>query len=202
VVSGPSGVGKSTLLRRLLERDSACRFSVSHTTRAPRDGECNGEDYRFVSEEEFRRLIDDDAFLEWAEYQGRLYGTSRAAVEEPTARGVDLILEVEVQGAAQLRERLPEAVTVFVLPPSSMQDLEARLRGRRSDDEQAIQKRLETARREIGEAGHYQYVVVNDDLDRAVADLEHVVAASRLARKRALPAWEARFDLDSEGSGS
>ena len=202
VISGPSGVGKSTILRRVLERDTKIAFSVSHTTRSPRRGERDGVDYWFVDERAFRSMVDEDAFLEWAEYQGRLYGTSRAAVGGPTSRGVDLILEVEVQGAEQLRERLPEAVTVFVLPPSSMQDLERRLRRRQSDDEQAIKKRLETAKREIGEARHYDYLIVNDEVERAATDLAHVIESARLTRERVLPAWKARFELDSEDPGA
>ena len=196
VISGPSGVGKSSMLREVLDRDRRLRFSVSHTTRPPRDGERDGEDYHFVSVDEFRALIDQGAFLEWAEYQGNLYGTSRSAVDEPTRQGIDLILEVEVQGAAQLRGMLPEAVTVFVLPPSSLQELEERLRSRRSDDEQAIRKRLETARKEVQEAEHYDYVIVNDELDRASSDLLHVVGAARLQREHVLPGWKARFELD------
>lgn len=202
VISGPSGVGKSTILRAVLDRDSRLQFSVSHTTRPAREGEVDGRDYHFVADAEFRHMIDAGAFLEWAEYQGRLYGTSREAVSGPTARGIDLILEVEVQGARQLREHLSDAVTVFVLPPSSMQDLERRLRGRRSDDDQAIRKRLETAKREIQEAEHYQFAIVNDELERAVADLEHVVQASRVSRAHVLPAWRARFELDSEDPGA
>ncbi len=196
VISGPSGVGKSSILARVLELDAWLRFSVSHTTRPPRAGEREGIDYSFVDEPEFRGLIERDAFLEWAEYQGHLYGTSRGAVEEPTSDGIDLILEVEVQGARQLRQELPHAVTIFVLPPASLQDLEARLRGRQSDDEQAIQKRLEAARKEIHEADHYQHVIVNDDLGQAAADLLHVVGAARVARERILPLWKARFELD------
>ena len=192
VVSGPSGVGKSSILRRLLERDHHLRFSVSHTTRCPRGGERDGEDYYFVDADEFERLVKSNAFLEHAEYQGSRYGTSRDAVLVPTARGYDLILEVEVKGAEQLRERLPEALTVFVLPPS-LQDLELRLRGRKSDDEQAIRKRLERARQEILEADHYQYVIVNEDLERAAADLSHIVEAARLRQRVALPSWKARF---------
>jgi len=202
VISGPSGVGKSSILRRVLERDRGLAFSVSHTTRPPRQGEIDGVDYRFVDEATFRSMIDEDAFLEWAEYQGRLYGTSREAVEEPTSRGVDLILEVEVQGAEQLRKRLPQAVTVFVLPPSSMQTLERRLVGRKSDDEQAIRKRLETAKREITEARNYEYLIVNDELECAATDLAHLIASARLARERVLPAWRARFELDSEDPGA
>lgn len=196
VVSGPSGVGKSSLLRRVLERDPNLRFSVSHTTRAPRPGEADGVDYHFVDPARFRELVREDAFLEWAEYQGHLYGTSRAAVEEPTGRGVDLLLEVEVQGARQLRERLPEAVTVFVLPPASLADLEARLRRRSSDDDATIAKRVTAARQEVKEAGHYRYALVNDELERAVAGLEHIVRAARLESERVLPAWRARFALD------
>ena len=199
VVSGPSGVGKSTLLRRLLAQDSGLQFSVSHTTRIPREGERDGSDYHFVAEERFRELIERDAFLEWAEYQGNYYGTSRAAVDGPTSEGIDLILEVEVQGASQLREQLPDAVTVFVLPPSSLSDLEARLRGRASDDDQAIQKRLEAAKREILEADHYQYAIVNDDLERAVQDLQQIVNAARANTRRVLPGWRRRFELDEEG---
>lgn len=194
VISGPSGVGKSTLLRRLLERDSALRFSVSHTTRTPRAGEEDGRDYHFVDEKEFHRLIDEDAFLEWAEYQGRYYGTSREAVSGPTSRGVDLILEVEVQGARQLRERLPEAFTIFVLPPSSLSDLESRLRGRKSDTDEAIRLRLETARREILEVEAYQYAVVNDDVERAVQVLETIVQASRASARRVIPVWRDCFE--------
>jgi guanylate kinase len=194
VISGPSGVGKSTLLRRALEIDPRLQFSVSHTTRPARGGERNGQDYWFVDDASFRRLIDEGAFLEWAEYQGHRYGTSRAAVEEPTARGVDLILEVEVQGARQLRDRLPDAVTVFVLPPASLADLETRLRERRSDDEPAIRKRLEAAEGELREARHYRYLIVNDLLDRALADLLHIVETARLECDRVLPVWRERFE--------
>lgn len=196
VISGPSGVGKSTLLGRLLERDSALRFSVSHTTRAPRAGEEDGRDYHFVDEKEFRRLIDEDSFLEWAEYQGRYYGTSRDSVSEPTSRGVDLILEVEVQGARQLRDRLPDAFTIFVLPPSSLSDLEQRLRGRKSDTDDAIRQRLEAARREILEVDAYQFAVVNDDVERAVGVLETIVQACRASTRRVVPVWRERFERD------
>ncbi len=194
VVSGPSGVGKSTVLRSVLERDPAVVFSVSHTTRAPRDGEREGEDYFFVDEEAFERRVADDGFLEHAVYQGHHYGTSREAVERPTRNGVDVILEVEVQGARQLRKRLPGAVLVFVLPPS-MECLEERLHGRASDPQDAIRKRLARAQEEVREVHLYDYVVVNDDLDQAVAQLLHVIAACRLELPRVLPTLRDGFDF-------
>jgi guanylate kinase len=194
VVSGPSGVGKSTLLRRVLARDSGIAFCVSHTTRAPRAGERDGEDYHFVDEADFDRAVAEGRFLEWAVYQGNKYGTSRDAVEGPTRKGIDLILEVEVQGARQLRDRLPGAVFVFVLSPS-MECLEERLRERRSDSENAIRERLARAREEVREVQGYDYVVVNDDLDRAVEALIHVVEACRMARDRVVPVLRDRFDF-------
>ncbi len=195
VVSGPSGVGKSTILRLALERDSKLRLSVSHTTRKPRQEECEGRHYHFVDPECFRSLIDEHAFLEYAEYQGNLYGTTHAAVEGPTREGIDLILEVEVHGARQLRERL-QAVFVFVLPSSSFSQLEARLRERGSDDEIVIRKRLEIAQQEIQNADAYDYIVVNDTLDRALEDFMVIVGAARLARARVLPEWRRHFEDD------
>jgi guanylate kinase len=194
VVSGPSGVGKTTLLRRVLSVDRGLAFGVSHTTRSPRAGERNGEDYHFVDDATFDRGLAEGAFLEWAVYQGHRYGTSLEAVEMPTRKGLDVILEVEVQGARQLRERLPSAVFVFVLCPS-MECLERRLRDRRSDSEEAIRERLARAREEVREVHRYDYVVVNDDLDQAVAALLNVIGASRIARERILPQLRDRFDF-------
>ena len=186
VVSGPSGAGKSTLLRRVLEADPWLRFSVSHTTRTPRVGEVGGRDYHFVSRAEFQRDIDAGDFLEWAEYNDHLYGTSRASVEGPTHAGLDLLLEVEVQGARQLRERLPGAVFVFILPPS-LELLEQRLRARGSEDESVICKRLQRARDELRQVRMYDYLIVNDELERAVSELRHVIGARRVERERVLP---------------
>jgi guanylate kinase len=194
VVSGPSGAGKTSILRHVLERDPSVRFSVSHTTREPRPGEQDGKDYFFVDDQRFRALVDEGAFLEWASYQGHLYGTSREAVAGPTREGFDLILEVEVQGARQLRERSPGAVFVFLIPPS-LEVLEHRLRGRRSDEEAVIQKRLERAREELREIHAYRYVVVNAEIDQAVRDFLHIIAASRLERERVLPLWKDRMDF-------
>ncbi len=186
VISGPSGAGKTSILRRVLECDPGVHFSVSHTTRAPRSGEIEGQDYFFVAEERFRQLIDQGAFLEWADYQDNLYGTSREAVAGPTREGFDLILEVEVQGARQLREHDRGAVFVFLIPPS-LDILEQRLRSRGSDDEDAIWKRLERAREELREIHGYRYVVVNADMEQAVRDFLHIIAACRLERERVLP---------------
>ena len=192
VVSGPSGVGKSTLVRSVLSEDPCVCFSVSHTTRSPRMGEVDGRDYHFVDEPGFRRMIEAGEFLEWAEYQEHLYGTSRQAVSGPTGEGFDLILEVEVQGARQLLDRLDGAVFVFIMPPSR-EVLEQRLRGRGSDAEEVIRRRLERARMEleINTIGMYQYVIVNDVLERAEAQLRHVIGARRVERERVLPAMAA-----------
>ena len=194
VVSGPSGAGKTSIERQVVAADPALALSVSHTTRAARPGERNGEDYWFVDEAEFRRLIEAKCFLEWAEYQASLYGTSREAVEGPTGRGIDLILEVEVQGARQLRERLPGAVFVFVLPPSAAV-LEQRLRGRASEGEDAIAKRLARAEQEVREVLRYDYVIVNEDLEGAAEDLRRVIGAVRLERPRVVPELRDRFDF-------
>lgn len=194
VVSGPSGAGKSTLLRGVLERDPGVGFSISHTTRTPRPGEGDGVDYHFVDEAAFRGLIDQDAFLEWAEYQGNLYGTSQDAVRVPTASGRDLILEVEVQGARQLRQRLPDAVFIFIIPPSA-EILEARLRGRGSDADDVIRKRLERAREELRAINDYAYVIVNEVAETAIGDLLSVIQACRLERERVLPLYRDRFDF-------
>ena len=199
VVSGPSGSGKTTLLRRLLATDPRACFSVSHTTREPREGEVDGRDYRFVDQPRFRSLIDLGDFLEWAEYGGHLYGTSREAVETPTAEGADVILEVEVQGAAQLRQSLDGAVFVFIIPPS-MDVLERRLRGRGTESEDVVCKRLARAREEIRlvfeDTDSYDYLIVNDEIDVAVSDLRHVVGASRVRRQRVVDSQRRRFGFD------
>jgi guanylate kinase len=155
----------------------------------------DGRDYWFVNAARFQELIIGEAFLEWAEYQGNHYGTSRSAVDEPTRQGFDLLLEVEVQGARQLRERLPGAVFVFVLPPS-LGMLETRLRARKSDTPEAIRKRLEIARQEIREAETYDYLIVYQEIERAAGDLLRIIEVSRMRPGRILPAWRARSDLE------
>jgi guanylate kinase len=174
VITGPSGVGKGTVIRLLLDRFPKMKLSVSATTRAPRPGEEHGVDYYFLSPGEFEEKIDDDEFLEWAEYAGNRYGTLRSELERDAH---PLVLEIEVQGARQVRARVRDAVLVFIAPPSD-EALRTRLVGRGSDSPEQIERRLETARMELlaRDNDEFDYVVVNDDLDAAVEELSKLVA--------------------------
>ena len=178
VVSAPSGAGKTTILARVLRDLGGIRFSVSHTTRAPRGAEREGVEYHFVDRAAFARLRDEGGLLEWAEVHGNLYGTGVAEIERASAAGVDILLDLDVQGASQVRRRIPEAVTVFILPPS-YDVLEHRLRGRGQDDEATIGRRLAAAGREIDAFEQYDYAIVNDDLDACVEELKSIVRAAR-----------------------
>jgi guanylate kinase len=187
VVSAPSGTGKTTVCRFLVERDARIEFSVSHTTRQQRPGERDGHDYHFVSHGEFERLVEAGAFVEWAEYAGNLYGTSFASLDAPLAGGRDLLLEVEVQGALQLRERRRDARFIFLLPPS-LAELERRLRGRGTDAPEEVERRLAAVRRELGALDAFDYAVVNEDVERTVETLLAIVAAERAGDTGALRA--------------
>jgi len=178
VVSAPSGAGKTTVLARVLGELAGIRFSVSHTTRPPRGQEQDGIEYHFVDRVAFLRLRDEGRLLEWAEVHGNLYGTGLAEIERARDEGQDVLLDVDVQGASQVRSRIPDAVTVFLLPPS-FEVLERRLRGRAQDDETTIRKRLAMAGREIGAFESYDYAIVNDDLDGSVEELKSIVRAAR-----------------------
>lgn len=185
IVSSPSGGGKTTLIRRLLEKPpgAGLHFSVSHTTRPMRQGEQNGREYHFVSVEEFQGMVQRDEFLEHNEVHDNIYGTSRSEVQPRLAAGEDVILDIDVQGARDIRGTWPDAVTVFIVP-SSLQELEKRLRTRGLDSEESIRKRLINAAREIEEALSFQYVVVNDNLERATLELESIVRARRATAAR------------------
>ena len=172
VVTGPSGVGKGTLIKRLLERVPDLTLSVSATTRGPRPGEKDGCDYHFLSEEEFEKRLLRNEFLEHAMYAGNHYGTPRSEIERASD---GLVLEIEVEGARQVRERLPEALQVFIAPPSP-QALRERLIGRGTDSEEQMERRLARADEELAAQSEFKHVVVNDDLDRAVAELERLAA--------------------------
>jgi len=180
VVSAPSGAGKSTVIERVLRELGGLRFSVSHTTRAPRGDDQEGVDYHFVERPEFEKLRDEGRLLEWAEVHGNLYGTAMTELMRAREGGVDLLLDLDVHGAAQVRQKLPDAVTVFILPPS-YPELERRLRGRGEDDEATIQKRLGAAGRELGAFWHYDYAIVNDDIDACVRELKSIIRAARCA---------------------
>ena len=178
VFSGPSGVGKDTLLKRLLERYPNIRLSVSATTRSPRSGEENEKDYFFMSRVRFQELLSQDKMLEHAEYCGNYYGTPSEPIENWLSEGKDVILEIEVQGGAQVLQKRPECVSIFVLPPS-IEVLEKRLRSRGTEDEETIQKRLGAAKEEIAKVYQYGYAVVNDDLDEAADEIAAILRAEK-----------------------
>ena len=176
VLSGPSGAGKSTVISRLLQQRSDIHFSVSFTTRKPRAGEVDGVNYNFVDTPEFERMIRDGELLEFAQYVGNYYGTSLKVIRDHLEKGTDVLLDIEVQGAASVREKCPEAVTIFLIPPS-MEELAARLSFRGTDDAATVQKRLEQARREYQDIPKYDYLVVNDRVETAVEEIISILTA-------------------------
>lgn len=189
IISSPSGAGKTTLTARLRQEIPALRFSVSHTTRLPRDNEVDGREYHFVDRSQFLELIHRGEFLEWAEVHGNLYGTSRREIERAEGqRGI--IFDIDHQGARQIRSRRSDAVSLFILPPS-MDILLTRLRGRASEDEATVQRRFSAARAEIAHYGMFDYVLVNDDLDEATRQLISIFRAEECRRQRAASLAEA-----------
>jgi len=177
VVTGPSGCGKSTILRHVFKDLCRVRFSVSHTTRPRRPSEQEGREYYFVEKEEFDRMIARDRFLEWAEVHGYFYGTSKAEVAAK-GKSADVILDIDVQGARQVRDRRPDAVFVFIMPPRAA-ELRRRLKERNEDSPEAVRRRLRNAKKEVREVGMFDYVVVNNKLDRAVLELEAIILSAR-----------------------
>jgi len=194
IISAPSGAGKTTLCRSLMERFPSMKESVSYTTRAPRAGEVHGVDYFFVSREEFQRMIDFDAFAEWAEVHGNLYGTALATIDEARKNGVDLVLDIDCQGARRLKEQIERCIYVFILPPS-MEELRRRLENRSSDLQQVIDLRIERAAGEIREARWYDYIIINDNFETAFAELSAIVVAQSRRTFRMLGQVAKLFDI-------
>ena len=184
--AAPSGAGKTSLVRALMEREPGLRFSVSYTTRAQRPAEVHGRDYFFVGKDEFERMVAAGDFLEHARVFDNCYGTARRQVEESLAAGQDLLLEIDWQGAAQIRTAMPECISVFILPPSRA-ELERRLRGRGTDADDVIRRRLRDAAADMGHWHEFDYVVVNDDFQRALGELQAIVAGRGQASRRDRP---------------
>ena len=179
IISAPSGAGKSSLVKALLAADQQVALSISHTTRAPRGQEQHGREYFFTSDAEFDALIQQNAFLEWAAVHGQRYGTSKQAVTQQLASGQDVILEIDYQGAFQVQQQLPQAQLIFILPPS-MNELRARIERRGEDAPEKIALRMHNAQAEVAEAGKFDFVIINDRFEAALADLHSIVAAQRL----------------------
>lgn len=180
VVAAPSGAGKTTLVRLLLEQESRVHLSISYTTRGPRPGEENGREYHFVDNVEFQAMIARHEFLEWAEVHGNFYGTSQKWIADQLAAGHDVLLEIDWQGAQQVRKLFPQAIGIFILPPS-MEELTRRLTGRGTDSADVIARRLAAAQAEMRHVGEFDYVIINDQLAQALEELLAVVRASRLS---------------------
>ena len=192
IVSAPSGSGKSTLVNELFKMVPGLDFSISYTTRAPRGSEQNGKEYFFVSEAKFKAMIEADEFLEFARVfgnDGKHYGTARQFLREAEKRGHDLVLDIDVQGAAQIKKKLPDAVSIFILPPDR-EKLEWRLRNRGVDSEEEIRRRLDTARREIEQYSQYDYILVNNVLEQSADELKAVVLAERIKKRGTKPTRE------------
>lgn len=183
IVTAPSGTGKTTLVAALLSAEHTVQLSISHTTRLPREGEINGRHYHFVDRNDFEQRIANSEFLEYAEVYGNYYGTSIVWLREQLRSGNDILLEIDWQGAEQVRKVFPQAVSIFILPPS-IDELERRLRGRGTDSDEVIARRLAMVQDEINHAGKFDYLIVNDDLGRATLDLVSVVRAERLRPAR------------------
>ena len=183
VLSGFSGVGKNTIITQVLAQRPEIYYSVSFTTRAPREGEVDGVNYNFVTREDFQRRIDRGEFLEYAEYNGNFYGTSLAVIRQKLDQGTDVLLEIEVQGAAKVLEKMPEAVSLFIVPPS-FEELSRRLHARGTDSEETIQKRLAIARVEAREVKNYDYIIVNDTVEGAVEEFFAILTAERWRKDR------------------
>ena len=194
VVSGPSGSGKSTLIRELRQKVPGLGYSISHTSRPPRGQEKNGVEYHFVSKESFQKMVENEEFVEWAEVYQDLYGTSVSSLRSQITMGLDVIMDIDVQGARNIKDHFKDAILIYVLPPS-LEILEKRLRERGTDDEKAIRTRLEKAGKEIKNCVSYDYLLFNDQLDQAVEELKSILIAERCRKSVRLTKARALFNL-------
>lgn len=193
IVSAPSGAGKTSLVKALLKADPAIRLSISYTTRTPRPGETDGRDYHFVSREQFETMLGEDEFLEHAEVYGNFYGTSKGSIARDLDNGRDVLLEIDWQGAAQVKQHFPQSASIFVLPPS-FNALRTRLAGRGQDSEEVIERRLAAAAHDVAHADAFDYIIVNDDFDHALEDLVAITRSIRLEAARQMERHAALFD--------
>ncbi|MGV8990284.1 MAG: guanylate kinase [Thiobacillus sp.] len=193
IVSAPSGAGKTSLVKALLKTDTAIRLSVSYTTRAPRPGETEGRDYHFVDRHDFEKMLADGEFLEHAEVYGNFYGTSKGSISRDLNAGHDILLEIDWQGAAQVKLHFPDSTSIFILPPS-FNALRSRLKGREQDSDEVIERRLAAAAHDVAHAEAFDYIMVNDDFDQAILDLVAITRSVRLETARQLDRHATLFD--------
>jgi guanylate kinase len=193
IVSAPSGAGKTSLVKALLKNDPAIRLSVSYTTRPPRPGESDGRDYHFVDRQRFEEMLAESEFLEHAEVYGNFYGTSKGSITRDLNAGHDILLEIDWQGAAQVKAHFPQSASIFILPPS-FHALRTRLKGREQDSDEVIERRLAAAAHDVAHAGAFDYIMVNDDFDHALLDLVAITRSVRLEAVRQLDRHAALFD--------
>jgi len=194
IISAPSGAGKTTLCHHLLKQFPDMRESISYTTRTPRPGEVDGEDYFFVSREQFQQMVDEDAFAEWAEVHGNLYGTALKTLQDARKNGIDMLLDIDCQGAMKLKEQFEGGCYIFIMPPS-MVELRRRLEGRSSDSQEVIDKRIVRAAEEIKEARWYDYIIINDSLEKALQELASIVVSNSRKTFRMMAHISKLFDI-------
>ena len=194
VISAPSGAGKSTILMTVRQRVPGLGYSISHTTRKPRGDERNGVDYHFVDDRTFTKMIDEDAFVEWAKAYDNAYGTSSSGLQDLTASGVDVLMDLDIQGGRNIKNRFPDSVLIFLLPPS-LEELERRLRERGTDNEPVIRARMEMAADDIKNCVWYDYIIVNDKLEKAIDETQSNIISNRCVTARQLPEVKRLFDI-------